>query len=949
MALDAAHLAPDDLLERGAELRAVEDALDAALEGRGALVVVEGEAGIGKSRLLAHAGDLARERGLQVLTARGGESEGDFPFGAALQLFEARMAGAALDERAQLLAGAAGLAAELLEGPPWGRTLPGDHDAVFSLVHGLYWLAANLADRAPLLLVIDDAHWADAASLRFAAYLAHRLDGLPVAVVLGVRTGEPTASGELRALSGDPSATVLTLGALSPDATAEFVRAHAFPDAEDAFCAACFEATRGNPFLVRELLLTLRDDDVDPTAASAARIGDVAPDTIARSILLRLARFPPDALALARAVAILFEADVPQAAALAGIDADEAAGAAALLARASILAEEEPLVFAHPVLRSAVHGDMAGAERRRAHLRAARLLHADGAPAERVARHLLDAPAAGEPWAVETLRHAAARTVERGARELPARLLRRALDEPAARPERAELLIELGTALAATRTAEAAVAYDQALVLLDDPHRVAEVQLALGQALFGSGRHLEAGAAYRRGLEAAGDEGDCEIGRQLAAGLAMIGIAEPALHEETVALRSRIADGADELSAGERAVLSALAVRAGFGIEPHERARDLARRALGDGALVPQETAEGMHWTLANAVLVWADDLGSSIAACDAALADARTRGSVMGFANASACRAAPLFWSGRVADAAADATQALAHRADGWGMWVPLAVGVLTWALVEGGDLAAAEDALASGGEPEAQHALLAAYLLHARGRLRAAQGRWDEALGDHLAAGAALPNPNPGALPWRSSAAVAASRCGDAERAAALAAEEVELARRWGAPRPLGMALRAQGLVAGGAEGTGLLHDAVDMLRRSPARLELARALADHGAALRRAGYRTSSADVLREALDLADRSGAHALAATAREELVLAGGRPRRAARDGAEALTAGERRVVVLAAQGLTNRQIAESLFVSRKTVEWHLRGAYRKLGVNRRADLERLLGDEPVTG
>jgi DNA-binding CsgD family transcriptional regulator len=180
--------------------------------------------------------------------------------------------------------------------------------------------------------------------------------------------------------------------------------------------------------------------------------------------------------------------------------------------------------------------------------------------------------------------------------------------------------------------------------------------------------------------------------------------------------------------------------------------------------------------------------------------------------------------------------------------------------------------------------------------------------------------------------------ARLGDHDRAVELAAEDLRLARAFGAPHALGVALRAAALIQGGTRGLEQLTEAVAVLDGTGINLELARTLTEHGAALRRAGYRRDARQPLRRGLDLAARCGALALAARARDELVTAGGRPRRQPVSGAESLTASELRVARLAAQGLTNRQIAQALFVSMKTVSTHLGHVYAKLDVTDRARL-----------
>jgi DNA-binding NarL/FixJ family response regulator len=228
--------------------------------------------------------------------------------------------------------------------------------------------------------------------------------------------------------------------------------------------------------------------------------------------------------------------------------------------------------------------------------------------------------------------------------------------------------------------------------------------------------------------------------------------------------------------------------------------------------------------------------------------------------------------------------------------------------------------------------------FFRQARGALRVAQHRPDDALADLLAAEAGwrgMGVTNPAVASWRTAAVAAHRALGQPDEAAALAAEQLDLARKGSTPITLGIALRAQGQD---------LAEAVAVLEATPARYELALALADHGACLRRAGQRTRARDPLRRALDLAERIGAAGLAESVRQELLAAGARPRRAALTGPDALTAGERRVAALAAEGASNRQIAEHLFITQATVETHLRHAFRKLGITSRADLGLGLAD-----
>jgi DNA-binding CsgD family transcriptional regulator len=230
---------------------------------------------------------------------------------------------------------------------------------------------------------------------------------------------------------------------------------------------------------------------------------------------------------------------------------------------------------------------------------------------------------------------------------------------------------------------------------------------------------------------------------------------------------------------------------------------------------------------------------------------------------------------------------------------------------------------------------------LLLARGRLRAAQRRLDAALADMRAAGdiaLRIGATSPSSLAWRSDAALVHVALGEHEPAPRLAREELDLARGFGAPRTLGVALRAAGVVVGGPEGEELLREAVVTLDGAGAALESTRALVDLGALLRRVNRRADARELLREGLDIAHHAGAALVADQAEIELRATGAKPRRARLTGVEALTASERRVAELAAQGLTNREIAQALFVTARTVEGHLTRTFQKLDLRSREDL-----------
>ena len=223
-------------------------------------------------------------------------------------------------------------------------------------------------------------------------------------------------------------------------------------------------------------------------------------------------------------------------------------------------------------------------------------------------------------------------------------------------------------------------------------------------------------------------------------------------------------------------------------------------------------------------------------------------------------------------------------------------------------------------------------AQLLETRALMRLQRGDRDAGLADLRDAVRVLRplKVGPRVSPWRSRLALALPDDSRGE-AMALVEEELELARQVDSPRAVGVALRAAGVLMGGDAGIELLEGSVEVLRRSPSSYEVARSLAALGGCLRRSNRRSEARDRLREALDAAQRSGAERLEAQVLDELRVAGAKLRRRDVSGPASLTPAERRVAVAATKGATNREIAQTLFVSLRMVEMHLSRCYRKLG------------------
>jgi DNA-binding CsgD family transcriptional regulator len=412
----------------------------------------------------------------------------------------------------------------------------------------------------------------------------------------------------------------------------------------------------------------------------------------------------------------------------------------------------------------------------------------------------------------------------------------------------------------------------------------------------------------------------------------------------------------DGRTVAECTVLAALAFLAIGQNKPPTEAADLAERALGSGALIESlgSVMSGdrhgfVAYIQAVLALIYAENHDAATRYAGRGAEQARRQGSLVEFVASTSMLAIATLRCGDVVEAETRAREAVgAAEGSELPLIKPLYFSVLVDVLVERDELDEADSVLTAHGlEGEALGYSVFIFALLARARLRLAQGRAAEGLADVNSARdreltAVVGGPRTARLPWRSLAAAAHLALGKREEALFLAREEVVLAREFGAPRQLGIALRAAGIAEGGVDGLALLQESIDVLDRSPARLELARSLTYRGAALRRARQRAAARDPLRRALELAHRCGGTAVANRAHTELLAAGGRPRRIELSGPDSLTASERRIAEMAAGGMTNREIAQAQFISMKTVETHLAHVYQKLNLGSRKELTNAL-------
>ncbi|MFJ8693831.1 ATP-binding protein [Streptomyces roseolilacinus] len=864
------------LLEREPELAAAARAVDALTgpDATGGLLVYRGEAGIGKTSLLAEIGRRAADR-CTVLSGRGGETVTSVPFHVVRQLLvpallplpEERLR-RLFGDRFDITAPALGLA------PP---TAPlADPQGVRD---GLDRVVARLAEQQreqPLVVLVDDAHWADAESLLWLAEFAGRLPGLPLLIVLAHRAdppAEPTAT-LLRHVDERARLTV-TLRALTEDATADLARAALGDRTDDPFCREVWQVTGGNPYETVELLATVRDRMLEPVARSARLLRGLGASARGSGLVARLERLGTAATRFAWAAAVL-GTDIPRrlAATLAGMSPDEAADCVARLREARIVTGSDPLEFTHPLVATAVYRSIPPAVRTALHGRAAWAVTLEGLGAAAASRHLLEVHPDDDPDVVGQLREAAREHLAVGAPDAARRCLERALQEPPPPDAYAEVLYELGCAALLTSPAATVRHLRSALDLPGlDPALRADATCRLGQALAHSNQLREASVTVA--AEAARTPPGRARTRLEAAHFMYESFR--AAEDDPHGRSRRLAALADHLPGAddaERALLSLRAFDAMLRGEDTALVHDLCDRALLDGSPAP-----GVGWTDTEWGFETPAMIGIAYAFTDRPdrardlFEEAVRAYEISGWSGAHLAFAHTLL--GLAHRRAGDLPRAesflreglrLADRA-GRGLAVQWdAVCLLVDTLLARGRTGEARelaDRYAFG--PPWPSAMVLPDGPCVRGRLLLAEGRTREAVAELEAAGRALEargRHNGIWAPWACD--LARALAADApDRAARLADLARAHAERSGSGTALGEALRCAALFAAPDEARALLARAVHHLEASPSAYEHALARHDHGVAL---GSRTE----LSRAAALATACGADTLAARAHRAL-------------------------------------------------------------------------------
>ena len=938
---------------RAAEIAVLGDAVDRVVSGRPAVVLIEGEAGIGKTRLLAGVLEDARGRGMQVAAGRAEELERTRPFGLVAAAFGC-VRSSPDPRRAAIAALLATRGGD--RGP---ITVTSDPGLRFRVVDAFADLAEELALAGPLVIGVDDLQWADPSSLLTLAAVSRRLAYLPVAFV-GCLRPSPRIP-ELDRLAGlllDAGGRILAVRGLTERAVAELV-AEAVAAVPGPGLLAGISGAAGNPLFVTELLGALAQEGAIETAGGRAEVAEVTlPPTLRLTILRRLSFLSEDTLQALRAASILgssftvTELSVTMARPALELSVVLAEGIAG-----RVLEEYGAVIrFRHDLIRDAIYEDLPLSVRRGLHREAGQRLAQTGAPALQVAEQLArgagqgDAEAIG--WLTRAAREAAARSPD-----VAADLLERAAGLMApADPGRDQLLAERASNLMVSGRIADTLAACRSLLDRDlDPQVDGPVRICLGRALLAQGQVRDA----LRELEQAGSS-PALPGAERAAARAWAGFARMSLGDLDGAAasaeqgRSAAAAAADHLTVSvAMTTLARVSESRGHlrdALQITDEAVHLADESPGRlGHRYPIRATRG-H------ILIELDRPEEARSALGVGMRISEGSGVRWPLSIYQVFLALERFITGEWDDAIAE-LEASFELADEIQTVVARAHGILSLISLHRNDLSRAEEAAGAAARDLARWGpgYLTTWAAWPRALIQEAGGELGQALATMTGAwdtcarlGLALDYPAVGADLVRLALA-----SGDMGRARDASAAVTEVAARNEVPWMTGAALRCRGLIEDDAE---ILQAAAVACAGGSRPLGLALACEDAGAAFARQGRLDRARPLLDQALGIYERLGAARDLARAEATLREAGiRRGRRGTRGrpqiGWASLTPAEHAVAGLVAEGLSNPQIGERLYISRRTVQTHLAHMFAKLDIATRAqlavDVTRHRGSDPA--
>ncbi|WP_204041754.1 BTAD domain-containing putative transcriptional regulator [Acrocarpospora phusangensis] len=906
-AVAAEHAPGPSLVERSAEAELIDRALDrAARRKAGSVLIFEGPGGIGKTSMLEYARGRADLLGFTTTSARGSELEFEYAWGCVRQLFE-RFAGSA-----------APAASAFLRWPDAEDAPRGE----YPIINTLFWLASDLASRSPLLIVLDDLHWADPSSVRFLAYLAARLDDLPVVAMVALRPGTEQVEQVVSVLAGLPHSVTRTLPPLTPAGSAELLSEVLDGGAEEELVARCHEAARGNPFLLRELGREL----------AAREQGDPRPESspsIARFVARQLRHLPPAATGVAHALGVLGDdvgsgelAQVTRTSQQEVLDL-----LSALVAGELVTARGTPprFSFGHPLIRAAVYDGIPPGTRAELHLRAAGVAGRDQDPVKAATQLLRVPPGMGGQDTVAILNRATDLSLASGSATGAAAFLRRTLQEDLGE-RRVQVLTRLGMTEALVDMAQAIEHLSHALALEPDPEERARIAYILASTQWLVGRPREAALVCQAALER---ERGISVGTRQALQACIGMVATGTRHGgDLVALHGSFSGQRPDSSLGGLLFEASLALREMFRNE-RASAERRALRVISDDHVTGEALAEPML-TCAWYVLVACDN-PRLLPTVEAMLDHSRRTGSLRSAAPGYTYRAAYMLSRGHLEEAVRDGWLAWEVSKNG-GVDVGLSF-ISDWlipALVARGEIGAAQSVL---DQVRTAHGAGVSRAIYASGEiaLLMAQGHTQRAYETALATRdecRTLGMVNPVVPDWLAQLVRCLLLLGRPEEARAAAQDLYAAAQTWGTPRATGRALRIMAATESGPRALDLLTESVRLLEDTDIRLEHAISRYALGEALRHEGRLPDAQAELRTAIDLARFCGARPLQHRATTSLAMAGGH---AGPPADLTLTPTEQRIADLSADGRSDREIAEVLYLSVSAVRDHREAVTRKRG------------------
>lgn len=924
---------------RAGEVEELVRRLDLAAAGRRQVAFVEGEAGIGKSRLVAEARAAAQARGFQVFLGRCEELERNRPFGVLADALrcERRSPDPARATLARLITGEVGETADFAGGPA----------LQFRAVEGFVELVEEMTERGPVLLAVEDLHWADPSALLAARALVRRLTHAPLMVLASFRPSPRRRELErLVEACADEGAAHLRLGPLADDAVTALV-AEAVRSTPGPRLRRQLDSTGGNPLFVLELVKALAEQGAFELVEGRVEVGEVAlPPTLRLTLLRRLSALPEATLELLRLASILGStlslADLLIVANRSAVELFSALGEAF---RAGLLGENgSQLVFRHDLVREAIYCDLPLPIRQGLHREAGRALAAAGAAPLLVATHLALGATPGDAEAVEWLRRAAQQAAPR-APGVAADLLGRAVEliDPAD-PGRDRLLVEQVDATGwAGRVRESEALARDILARRHDPAVEGALRLALGRALMTKGRIKDALAVSATAAETSAltDRERVQLEAMVAWARAGRGDLDGAEAAATAVRSEAERLGDDAAWCIAVTVLTIVGVYRGHLTHAIDLASEVVARA--DRSSTPNAQRMTFHHTLAMG-LMEADRMHEAVEVLHRGRRSCEALGSMWSLARLYHVSTMRRFLAGEWNDAIAEVETLLAMEQVAGTAALSIAHAKLALIAVHRGEPAAAQRHLVA-----AEHAVTESgphartnWIAWARGLLHEARGSVEQALGgmeaawaESTAMGVVSEYPRLGSDLVRM-----ALGTGRRDRAAAVTETVEAVADRMGAASARGAALRCRGLFEADPE---ILIKAVAAFRAAPRPLERALACEDAAVALGRHGRLREARPLFDEAMQVYEQLGARydedRAAAAMRALGIRRGKRGARKRPDtGWDALTETELRVVPLAADGMTNSQIATRLFISHHTVATHLAHIFRKLGVASRVEL-----------